>query len=139
MPFTPFVDGAPLTAAQLNAFAASIEDGTIFSAGAVKTNTIEDGSIKLEDLNQEVLDFITQNIPGLIGRPRKLEIFTLIDGETQVTLQFTPITDCELVWMNGLKLTPTIGYTISANIITLAAGYASGSKTLEIRYEHQNI
>lgn len=60
--------------------------------------------------------------PIAVGRG----VFTALAGESVITLGATPITDSELVYVDGVLLTPGVDYTLSGSTITLTTPLTGG-------------
>ncbi len=60
--------------------------------------------------------------PIAVGRG----VFTALAGESVIYLGATPITDSELVYVDGLLLTPGVDYTLTGSTITLTTPLTGG-------------
>ena len=125
-----FQKGETITHTDIDNNFALIKQGVMFDIGALVTEAIKNGTIKLEDLSQEVTNL-------LAGRLLEIEYFDLTGVETFVTLTKTPFVGSERIFLNGLIQRLGEFYTIATSVITFVnPGIDTGSgDRLTVSYE----
>lgn len=107
----PFQKGETIRETDTNKNFELLKEGLAFDVGAVITEAIKNGTIKIEDLAAEVTNL-------LAGFGTEIEHFDLVGTTTMLTLTKPPTTDSELVFVNGLIQKKGEFYTLSGNTIT---------------------
>lgn len=125
--FLPFQTGQLITADDLNALVAAIQDGSIFLNVSYITTQLSTTGVRLTDLEARVAYLESLQASLAIRDP-----FILAAGQSVVNLAKTPILDTETLFLNGAGLAKTgipIGfvgdYTISGSVITFNSELAT--------------
>jgi hypothetical protein len=124
--FYPYQPGQVLTADDLNALVAAIQDGSIFTTVSFVSSMVTTLDARVTTLEDQIPEL--QAKLGVLFKKKQISLTT---GQSIIGLDNVPMIDSEIIALNGVVLAKTgtpIGfvgdYVISGSTVTLATELA---------------